>query len=231
MTDLSAASPVETLVTGHNDPTTFAFTDGACASARFAEVRGIDALADGSIVVADLGANAILHITNPTAANCAVEYWAGNNTPNSDLDITNPPDAGDMDGDGAAAKFSGPAPARRRRQRQRLRLRQGNHKIKKVGGAAPHTVTTVATLPADGPDNLTSMVLIGNKIYAAGATGAAAFVVSRRHHDNEQQRQQRDHRRRRSLPAARPDHVPRRSPASPPTAAHSTSPAAATCGS
>ena len=176
--DLSAANPVETLIAGKNSDTTFAFNDGACASARFAQVRGIDTLADGSIVVADhVGQRHLAH-HQPDDASCAVEYWAGNNTPNADVDITNPPDDGDMDGDGAAAKFSEPRALVSDGANFVYVFDSGNHKIKKVGVAAPHTVTTLATLPAAGPDNLTNLTRMGTKLYAAGSTGAAAFVIS-----------------------------------------------------
>ncbi|HEY2744701.1 MAG TPA: hypothetical protein VGL86_08765, partial [Polyangia bacterium] len=178
MVDLSAASPVETLVAGHNDAATFAFTDGACASARFAQIRGMDVLADGSIVVADQSANAILHITSPTTGACAVEYWAGNNTPNADIDPQNPPDNGDVDGDGAAAQLSNPRALIVDANGDVVFFDSGNAKIKKVTAAAPHTVTTLATLGPDDPDKILNFTRIGSTIYGAGMTPVSAGVIS-----------------------------------------------------
>ncbi|HXU72104.1 MAG TPA: hypothetical protein VN947_22380 [Polyangia bacterium] len=179
MVDLSAASPVETRIAGQNDAAAFAFTDGPCATARFAQIRGMDVLPDGSLVVADQSANAILHITNPTTAGtCAVEYWAGNNTPNTDIDPENPPDNGDMDGDGAAAKLSNPRALIVDANGDVVFFDAGNHKIKKVGAAAPHTVTTLATLGANDPDKILNWTRIGNTIYGAGMTPTSAGVIS-----------------------------------------------------
>jgi hypothetical protein len=57
---------------------TEALTTGACADARFGIIQDLKFLSDGSLLVADTGANAILKITNPlNPATCNVEHFAG----------------------------------------------------------------------------------------------------------------------------------------------------------
>ena len=180
--DTSAANPVETLVVGKNDSTSsfFSYTDGPCSTARFAQIRGLDVLADGSLVVSDQTGNGVLHVKNPTTpATCAVEYWAGNATAHvDDLDPSSPPNVGADEGVGATAKFAAPGPLVADSAGNVYVADSGNHKIRKIANDAAHTVSTLAPLPADGPDSISNFTRIGSKLYATGATGAAAFIIS-----------------------------------------------------
>jgi hypothetical protein len=109
--DTSAASPVENRVVGKNPSGgTYAFTAGTCATARFGWIKGIAPLADGSLLVVDGLANAVLKVKAPTSAGCTVEYWAGTNAAKPELNPSSPPNVGDQDGPGAKAKFSNPGP-------------------------------------------------------------------------------------------------------------------------
>src|SRR5258708_1567073 len=53
----------------------------------------------------------------------------------------------------------------------------GNRKLKKIAPDAAHTVTTLATLPANGPDSLTGLTRLGSMIYAVGNDTASSSYV------------------------------------------------------
>ncbi|MBX3193017.1 MAG: hypothetical protein KF819_38890 [Labilithrix sp.] len=177
--DTSVASPVENRIAGLNAPNKFAYGPGDCASARFAKIEGMAALPDGSLLVADVLGNGVLHITSPNGPSCAVEVWAGNTTASDDIDASKPvPNQGDVDGDGASAKFDSPAALTVDDAGNAYVFDVGNRKIKKIAAAAPHVVTTVGTLSASDPGKLTNLTRIGNTIYGVGSNGIEAVVVS-----------------------------------------------------
>lgn len=176
-TDVSAANPVENRIAGLNG-STFGYTDGPCATARFGKIEGMAAMADGSLLVADVAGNGVLKITSPTTASCKVEYYAGNTTPNPDLNLNQPvPNGGDVDGPGATAKFDSPSAMVLDDAGNAYVFDVGNRKIKKIANDAAHTVTTLAKLAADGPDRLTNLTRIGGTVYGIGTSGTEGFVI------------------------------------------------------
>ncbi len=176
-TDLSATKPVETLVAGLNEPSgALPFNDGACAAARFDLLHGVALLPDHSLVVSDFAANAVLHIKDPAGSTCAVEYWAGNRTPSADENTDTPP-SGDADGPGATALFNGPSALATDAAGNTYVFDTANHKLKKIGADAQHTVKTLATLPADGPSSLSNLVTLGSMVYGVGVGATDGFIL------------------------------------------------------
>jgi hypothetical protein len=176
--DTSAANPVENRIAGQNAASTFSYAAGACASARFGKIEGMAAMPDGSLLVADVLGNGVLKISNPTAASCSVAFYAGNATPNADLNPANPsPNTGKDDGPGASAKFDGPAAMVVDDAGNAFVFDRGNRAIRKIGSDPAHTVTTLVKLGADDPDMIFNMTRIGGTLYAIGTTGAEAFVL------------------------------------------------------
>jgi hypothetical protein len=168
--DTSAASPVEKLLVGKNPAgANKAFTDGPCATARFASIHAIAAAADGSLFVTDVFGNAILHVKDPTGPACAVEYWAGNHTANLDLDVNNTaPNTGADDGPGlTTAKLDGPTGITTDAAGN-VYFVDNEMKIRKVAADAAHTVSTLGPMPAGGPDKIYNLTRIGNTVYGAG---------------------------------------------------------------
>ncbi len=176
---LTAASPVETKLAGTTAAgSTYDFSGASpCATANFTQVIGLGAMADGSLVIADYWANAVLRITNPTnAATCAVTVLAGNPGPYTGLDpsdMTTLPPAGNADGMGTAASFN---------QLGGLTVdsagnvyvfdatvADGTGLVRKIDTAHGNAVTTLATLSANpGPDKISNFTTIGSALYAAG---------------------------------------------------------------
>lgn len=174
MTDLSATKPVETLLAGKDDPTTYDFKDGACASARFAQIRGMQKLKDGSLVVADSLGNGILHVKDPAGAGCTVEFWAGNHTPGTDLDPSaDRPNHGDTPGAGNVAQFDSPAALDVDAADNIYVWDSGNKKIKKIANDAAHTVSDLAPVDAD---RIFALTHIGNTLYFSGQKGSDNVV-------------------------------------------------------
>ena len=176
--DTSAESPVENLVAGKNPAgADYSFAAGPCATARFGWIKGIAPLADGSLVVSDGLANAVLHVKDPTGPTCTVEYWAGNMTPATDLDPTAPPNAGDQDGPGASAKFSNPGPIVTDEAGNAYVYDSELGKIKKIANDADHTVSTLGGRKIDGPTAIRNMTRIGSKLYAIGDDSSQTWVL------------------------------------------------------
>lgn len=174
--DTSAAKPVETLAVGKNDPSTYAFAPGACATARLGQIEGLAAMADGSLVASDNLGNAVVHIKDPTGPGCSVEVLAGNTTPNPDIDPSAAtPNAGDADGPAATAKINVPGALTTDDAGNVYFFDRGNRKIKKISGG---NVTTLATLPTDGPDKIPNLTRIGSTLYAAAFNVSDSFVLS-----------------------------------------------------
>ncbi len=176
--DTSAANPVENRIAGKN-PTggTYAFTAGTCANARFGWIKGIAPLADGSLLVVDGLANAVLKVKTPTAAGCTVEYWAGTNTAKPDLNPSSPPNVGDQDGPGAKAKFSNPGPIVTDDAGNAYVYDSDSRKVKKIANDADHTVSTLGGKKIDAPYTIRNMTRIGSKLYAIGDDSSKATVV------------------------------------------------------
>ena len=177
--DTSAASPVETRIAGQNPKGgTYAFTAGPCATARFGWIKGIAALSDGSLLVVDGLANAVLKVKSPlNAAGCTVEYWAGTRTPKPELNPSSPPNVGDVDGPGATAKFSNPGPIVTDDAGNAYVYDSDSRKIKKVANDAAHTVSTLGGKKIDAPYTIRNLTRIGSKLYGIGDDSSKATVV------------------------------------------------------
>lgn len=176
--DTSAASPVATRIAGKNPKGgTYAFTAGPCASSRFGWIKGIAPLADGSLLVVDGLANAVLQVKNPTGAACTVEYWAGTRTPKPELNPSNAPNAGDVDGPGAKAKLSNPGPIVTDDAGNAYVYDSDSRKIKKIANDAEHTVSTLGGKKIDAPYTIRNMTRIGNKLYGIGDDSSKATVI------------------------------------------------------
>ena len=174
--DTSAAAPVETLVLGKN-AANFNFNDGPCATARLTAVQGIVALADGSLVATDAFANAVVHIKNPKdAATCAVEYWAGNNTPATDIDpMMSTPNPGDVDGPLGTSRLNFPTAITTDDAGIVYFFDADSHKIKMIANDAVHTVTSLGKAPA-AIDKVWNMTHIGSTLYGMGYDGNVTTV-------------------------------------------------------
>lgn len=176
--DTSAASPVENRIAGKNPAGgTYAFTAGPCATARFGWIKGIAPLADGSLLVVDGLANAVLKVKAPAAPSCTVEYWAGTSTPKPELSPSSPPNVGDADGPGAKAKFSNPGPIVTDDAGNAYVYDSDSRKVKKIANDAEHTVTTLGGKKIDAPYTIRNMARIGSKLYAIGDDSTKATVV------------------------------------------------------
>jgi hypothetical protein len=132
---------------GERQPGLAQFRAGSCASARLAYTDGIAVLPDGSLVVADFNANALVKITDPAGPSCAVAYYAGTGTEQASVSQGSPPNLGNVDGTGAAAKFSLPLKPVSDPQGNVYVLDHGNMSIRKV---APGGVVTTVPFAFDG---------------------------------------------------------------------------------
>lgn len=175
--DTSAANPVANRIAGRN-PTkgNYAFTAGSCATARFGWIKGIAPLSDGSLLVVDGLANAVLKVTAPTSPGCTVEYWAGTKTPKPEFNPGSPPNVGDVDGPGAKAKFSNPGPIVTDDAGNAYVYDSDSRKIKKIANDAEHTVSTLGK-KIDAPYAIRNMTRIGSKLYGIGDDSSKATVV------------------------------------------------------
>ena len=140
------------------------FRAGACADARLGAVESIAAFEDGSLVLPDHLANALLRVTDPGSAKCKVAYLAGNATEVPALDPVNPPALGDRDGRGAAARLRGPLLAIGDGEGNVLFVDGGNSKLKRVTPAGE--VSTLVVLPRDV--DWRGITLLDGKLYLAG---------------------------------------------------------------
>jgi hypothetical protein len=188
--DLSGSSPVEILVTGTGSPGSASNYSGAapCASATFAELGGLAAMADGSLVLSDRFAGAVLRITNPSnPASCAVTVLAGTAGPVNGIDPGDPatlPPSGNADGSGTAATFNNVGalaadPAGNVYVYDTL-VADGSGLVRKIDTAHGNKVTTLARLGASpgAPMSITNFTVIGSSLYAASRdTTNDAYVI------------------------------------------------------
>jgi hypothetical protein len=176
--DTSAANPVETRIAGKN-PTggNYAFTAGTCANARFGWIKGIAPMSDGSLLVVDGLANAVLKVKDPKGAGCTVEYWAGTRTANPSFSPSSSPNMGDVDGPGAKAKFSNPGAIVTDDAGNAYVYDSDSRKIKKIANDAEHTVTTLGGKKIDAPYTIRNMTRIGSKLYGIGDDSSKATVI------------------------------------------------------
>jgi hypothetical protein len=176
--DTSAANPVETRIAGQNPKGgNYAFTGGACASARFGWIKGIAPLADGSLLVVDGLANAVLKVKDPLGKACTVEYFAGNRTPKPEFNPSSSPNVGDVDGPGANAKFSNPGPIVTDEAGNAYVYDSDSRKIKKIGNDPAHTVSTLGGKKIEAPYTIRNMTRIGTKLYGIGDDSSKATVI------------------------------------------------------
>ncbi len=176
--DTAAASPVGRRVAGKNPAgSNYAFTAGACADVRFGWIKGIAPLSDGSLLVVDGLANAVLKVKAPEGAGCTVEYWAGTRTPKAEFNPGAPLNVGDVDGPGAKAKFSNPGPIVTDDAGNAYVYDSASRKIKKIANDTDHTVSTLGGKKIEAPYTIRNMTRIGAKLYAIGDDSSKASVV------------------------------------------------------
>jgi hypothetical protein len=160
-------------VAGQENPGAARFSDGPCGSkARFVNIHGLAVLKDGSLIVADHGAHAILRVTDPLdAAKCNVSFLAGTRKATDSTNYLRP---GDKDGPGAQALLGQPE----------WPVVDGAGNVYFVDGASgklkhlglDDEVTTIAKLPRDKIQTFRGMTLLGDKLYTIGNSLATGFV-------------------------------------------------------
>lgn len=162
-------------VAGEHQKALSKFTDGPCDKARFHNVPGIAILPDGSLIVADQGASALLKVTSPAAsASCNVSYLAGTSKP---VDF-NASAQGEADGPGATAKLQVPAWVAVDSAGNVYFIDLTSSKLRKVAADAQHTVSTVAQLPTGtGGQPYRGLTMLKDKLYAITNTSMSGVVV------------------------------------------------------
>lgn len=171
--DLSADKPVLKRLAGKEDPKGQSLKPGPAAQARFANIFGLAAMSDGSLVGADQTGNNVFQIKDPFGPNATVEFLAGTTKAMESVSPGSPPNVGDVDGPGAKAKFGLPQwPAVI--GDDIYIVDEDKRKIKKVANDAAHTVSTVAKLPEGMYYGMTAL---NGKLYAiANNTISEGFV-------------------------------------------------------
>jgi sugar lactone lactonase YvrE len=165
-------------IVGQRQPGAVQFRVGPCHAARLAFVDGLAVLPDGSLIVADLNANALVKVTDPTGAGCAVSFFAGTGTAIDGVIATDTPNQGASDGTGAAASFRLPSKPVATADGTVYVLDLGNSSIRKVttDGAAG----VVTTVPFALPDvQWNDLALHGDKLVVVGQSlgGVDSLVV------------------------------------------------------
>ena len=175
--DTAATNPVQTRIAGQNPKRgTYAFTAGSCRTARFGWIKGIAPLADGSLLVVDGLASAVLKVKDPMGEGCTVEYYAGTSAPVPELSPSNPPNVGDVDGPGAKAKFSNPGPIVTDDAGNAYVYDSDTRKIKKIANDTAHTVSTLGA-KIETPYTVRNLTRIGSKLYGVGDDSSRASIV------------------------------------------------------
>jgi hypothetical protein len=145
-----------------------ALITGACAGARFANVSSITVASDGSLFVVDETANAILKMTHPLGADCAVSHYAGTPDDMDFVDVGDPPNLGNVDGPGKVAKFRLPQRAAIDANDNIYVWDEFNDSIRKIASDADHTVSTLVENVAGGHGSLITSVALGGSLYVYG---------------------------------------------------------------
>jgi len=173
--DLSAATPQIKRLIGVNQPGPSQFKDGPCAEARLAYIDGLAILPDGSLLLTDDYANAVVKVTDPTGPTCAVSFYAGTAEDYDALPPDKNPNGGTVDGTGSAAQFSRPMKLVADGDVVYL-IDRGNRSIRKI---APGGVVTTVPLKFDRDLNQwNDMTLMGGKLYLIGqANGSNNYIV------------------------------------------------------
>jgi hypothetical protein len=184
--DLTSSAPTEIRIAGSNSTSgTYDFANGPCASSKLTELRGLAALADGSLVASDLWAKAIVKIANPSTPACTVTTLAGTAGPLTGIDpemSDTLPVGGNDDAVGTAATFEAPTAL--------VADSDGNVYVvdKQVGtGAAiirkidaTSRVSTLATLGTSSGaiQHVRNFTILNRSLYAVGGDDANhAYVV------------------------------------------------------
>jgi hypothetical protein len=175
--DMSAASPQAVRVAGERQVSGTSFQDGPCAAARMSNTHGMARLPDGSLVVADHGANALVAVADPAGPACAVSYLAGTAEPIESVPPDEFPNEGDTDGPGATAQLRGPSWPVADDQGNVFFVDGGNRKVKVVAPDAAHTVSTVADLSDLEQDTWPGMTFMAGKLYLVGLGSSSVNVV------------------------------------------------------
>ncbi|MGE0792271.1 MAG: hypothetical protein AB7S26_41745 [Sandaracinaceae bacterium] len=139
--DLNASSPVVHRLAGR-EASGQSLADGACADARFANLQDLAVDSSGAIFVMDQTANAVLRITDPFGAGCAVSYWAGTSVDTPDITPSSPPNVGNAEGPGLSAQFALPRRMAIDSNDNLYVWDEGNVSIRKIANDASHTVST-----------------------------------------------------------------------------------------
>jgi hypothetical protein len=171
-TDLAAEKPVLKRLAGVENREGRSAVAGSCSVARFANIRGLASMSDGTLVGTDQAANDVFAIRGPFGPDCVVTKIAGATAPQTMIDPSHSPNTGDADGAGAQARLNQPS---------WLTLLgdvtyfiDDNKKVKAVANDATHTVRTLATLP-DGI--YYALIGLKGKLYALGDNAASEGFI------------------------------------------------------
>ncbi len=162
------------LIAGERQAGASRFADGPCNEARFTDVRGIAALRDGTVVLADWKAHAIRLVRDPLGA-CTVETIVGAHAPFAETDFKAPA-PGDVDGAAKDAKIGGPAWLTVDGSGTIFFVDTAAKKVKEVGTDEARTVTTLATLDPKLA-TYTGLTLLDDKLYVIGNSSGSSAIV------------------------------------------------------
>jgi hypothetical protein len=172
--DLTQSPPTLQKIAGQESPMQSLKT-GPCAAARFANLFWVVKTSSGDLVVSDQTANAVLKMTSPFTAACTVSHFAGSKVDVAVIDRNAPPNLGNADGPGNVASFRGPARLAIGADDTVYVYDEGNDAIRKIANDAAHTVSTLATISRRA---LTSMVVLGSKLYLWGNDSASGYLLT-----------------------------------------------------
>jgi len=177
--DLSASAPTVHRVAGATSSGQ-SLLDGPCATARFANLQDIAATSDGDLYVMDQTGNAVLMISDPFDATCAVSYVAGTSTDTLDITPVTPPNVGDTEGPGATAQFGLPGRMAIDAAGNLYVWDTGNNSIRRIGSDAAHTVSTLAPVVSGEHEVVVDgLAVIGSSLFALQHdTGNEVFLES-----------------------------------------------------
>jgi hypothetical protein len=161
---------------GTQVPSANKFIDGPCADARFLGLRGVAALKDGSLVVADGRGNAVRTITDPEGPGCTVATLVGPPAP-YDVTAAKYPGPGDVDGPAKDAKIAAPSWVVVDAAGNIYFLEETTAKLKKIAADAARTVSTLTSLKATANVlGRSAMILVDKKLYVTGNTISHGLV-------------------------------------------------------